>query len=1583
MTLKFNHFDTRLNQWLHTDGNTNNPDSVLSEELDNTLLEFFFPDKEFSFGQMDEYSTPEDLKNHPDGHVLLFSSQSRLLYGSPECLETIEKLCPDRKDRGAYGSIFLGSCKNAIHEQLNILVVDDATGANGGILPDAVAYRLVGDCYGQISPQLYDKLTQRRSEEKYRVIQHRFGWRSRDGEDIHYRFGKGTLRPHDLAVLDYANPNSHPRIDLILPVSSFKGTDKDNPNAPIKPQIQPGLYSQRIWLGEKSQSQQGKTAISQLLASFPQGMKDIVEELEVQAIRLAQIQDDPRKVAQLYCEQYEKRKAIANERRSPTDIAETPPDSENGNLDDYDSQTEKNDLLTYRLIKADLQGHCQLLETEKVKHQLSRFVQKQWRDIAIGRTLSFDRGTIIPSKELKNGEICVPWCDEGEKILNFRSPFLNSNGLCVSLNKHVQDYIAPDGRPLEGIIVVNDEDRKRIQARIAALKARGIETQEVDPIETESERQGRDFDGDCIGVELASKYPNLTAEAEARNLPQNAYTPTLKLKKQSFYREDGTQPLFEEIAIFMSDSISVGVINNQVTALEALESEIEIFKTYGNFQQQSEYLDTVANHYQQLFERETQAKNPKSIREECRARMKEIVDLASVENRTPVVLERSLSINRSIYRSLIEEGCFQNQIAVDTFKSARAPDMKLIQENQRYLYRDVSYIKEKKLPFAYLNEAIAPGGDSPVELLIAQTNKYFQQSQLESRPIVQFQDLFKDIEFTPQQKFAALLTKHEFDRKFNEATRLEQRCQSEQGPYAIVQTKCGAQIEITNLTRYGHPLIWNAQTLNLKLEEIPEQQRTEVRSHKLLAVAQIDGEMENGQPKYRPLGTISQQSAFDYKLKAGMTSIGATPIEIKPQLKPSQIKLLFGQAHAIAENFRAAIPESERLSAAAAAWSISATREDELEKKSKISQLDREMDLDNPNNNEAQQQEDTRKKVSNFVFAAFGSEILSRLNQLQFANLKITGIEKEGEIFQQKPWDLEEKHEIEIRPSDRSAGNERHNTTAVFVKDNDGEYREYGVLEQRTGRLPIGTKARASILPGETYTAKATLAEAGKPAIDFTIREVSKFSHADKVFNNESVILSVGQVPIPNGTVKIKLGDRTLGELDADSVEALRQANYLNNGNFLKLKLRTIEDSRHEGAFIIGESPNGNLLRINKINYYDFKGEEFQDQDYSIGQIEMTPAKVRDVVFLDGKPLGVLFYKQDKEALKQLGILQLGRQVAVECNLQSNFSHAFIKVDPATVQYPEVWTKQKGAIASVTAPDELIEKSELFLSKIKERPTILFANPEDKVLGLVGLAVDDRKVEVVDNWLRSRSIEFSPVSSQEASLETKKGLAVRYLAASSIKPQDMEALKAKIGTPLDAATYSTRLVSLPNRPQAIAEKPTKLVKSQTLDSNAPQAQVASITPAPRDRSHLEESNQDATTIPDRSAKPALNGKYSALHQMANGERQVSQFIEQQRWQCKQLYEQLSRQVRQYPDFNNASNWEVDVGVALLVLKESFDANEVGRVLSQCDRLQEWKASLPEEEYKTKGKIYIQEVYTQAQNLLETQQHQHFNQGQEM
>ena len=1437
MTLEIKHFDPRLNQWIYTDDSKTDSQSILTEKLSNTLLEFYFPDKEFSFGHSDEYSTAEELKNHPDGQILLLSSKTRLLYGDKECLETIQKICPDSKDRGAYGSIFLGACKNAIHEKLNILVVDDSTekaGENGGILSNDLAYKLVGDCYGQISTQLYDKVTLRESQadKSYRVIQHRFGWVDGVGEDTtKYRFGKGTLRPYNLDEIEYADPKSKPKIDIILPVSSFKGTDKDRPKGATKPQIQPGLYQQNIWLAEKGQSQRGQMSISQLLASFPQGIKDFAEELEVQAEKLASIQDDPRIVAAYYCERYEKRKESLSQNKLKTgEVTNLETDVKNLERNDgldadeeLDDESTKDDLFMYKLIKADLLGHQQLLETEKVKQELNRFVQSEWRDIAVGKTLTFDRGMIIPSKDLKNGEICVSWLDEQEKILNFRSPFLNSNGLCVSNNKYVKDQLGPDGESLEGIIVVNDEDHKRIQARIIELEAQGIDVDFIDPAETESERQARDYDGDCIGVARASLYPNLTAEAERRNLPQNAYSPTVKLKKQSFYDPtDGSQPPFEKIAIHMSDSISVGIINNQVTALEALESEIEVLNAYGTLEQKSEYLEQVSKRYQSLFEQEYDQK-PKPIRAEYKPFMQSVVALAENPNRTPEIIQQAMDVNRLMYREMIGEGCYQNQIAVDLFKSAKKPEMDKIRENSRYLYRDVNYIKDKKSRSAYLNSGITPTGYSPVELLINQTNKYFQESQLESRPIVQFKDLFKGVEFTPQQKFAAIAAKYEFDLKFNAAVRASRRRETESGSSAIIQTNSGTQLEITNLTRYGHPLIWKAQTLNIRLDEIKF--TNSERPHKLLAVAQIDGEIgENGKPAYRNLGTVSQQSVTDHNLKVGMAMQGAKLLELKPELTRSQTKLLYALANESAEAFYAKIPESEKLTSAAAAWSICASRQDELEVARKENA--------NP--------QAIAKKVSNFAFAAFPNEIISRLEKLQFSEPKLVTLNNEANQFLGRKWNPDEKHPIEIRASHHPPGHERHVSRLMFVQDADGEYKEFAMLETRTAQLPIGTKALSCMVGIEPATAKATIGLPGNEPIDITIRELKNFSYARLVFNAEPVNLEFGTVPIPDKTVKIKLDALTLGELDSDSVQQLKQIDYLKNGNPLRLKLTSISETGDQ-AFVLGESPNGNLLKINKINFYDFSGQSFNDQDYRKLTIETSASKTRDAVFLNGEPLGVLHFKKDKDALRQLGLLKTGQLTPAPAILQSNFSVICAQIDPKTVEYPTIWTKEFQAFGTQSVnseQQEMIESSAKILHQIKERPTFLFSTELNKKLGVMGLAVDNHKAETVTKWLTAQKVEWEQVPTEYVIRETKKGLAVFHFVSSSIPPKTLENMTNKFGSIIESdSDYQQRVNSLATRSQ--------FLKPPSQSAQSPPQQSAQFHP-----------NQEVQNV----APPVIKGK---------------------------------------------------------------------------------------------------------------------------
>ena len=94
MTLTLKHFDTRTGEWI-TIPNSNiqnrqdNPDIILTEKLENTLLEAFLH-KEFlnqdysdalSIGKVDEASQHNDLlpTNHPNGDVLLLSNGKRLL----------------------------------------------------------------------------------------------------------------------------------------------------------------------------------------------------------------------------------------------------------------------------------------------------------------------------------------------------------------------------------------------------------------------------------------------------------------------------------------------------------------------------------------------------------------------------------------------------------------------------------------------------------------------------------------------------------------------------------------------------------------------------------------------------------------------------------------------------------------------------------------------------------------------------------------------------------------------------------------------------------------------------------------------------------------------------------------------------------------------------------------------------------------------------------------------------------------------------------------------------------------------------------------------------------------------------------------------------------------------------------------------------------------------------------------------------------------------------------------------------------------------------------------------------------------
>ncbi|MEH1819428.1 MAG: hypothetical protein V7L31_10180, partial [Nostoc sp.] len=252
------------------------------------------------------------------------------------------------------------------------------------------------------------------------------------------------------------------------------------------------------------------------------------------------------------------------------------------------------------------------------------------------------------------------------------------------------------------------------------------------------------------------------------------------------------------------------------------------------------------------------------------------------------------------------------------------------------------------------------------------------------------------------------------------------------------------------------------------------------------------------------------------------------------------------------------------------------------------------------------------------------------------------------------------------------------------------------------------------------------------------------------------------------------------------------------------LKLTSISETGDQ-AFVLGESPNGNLLKINKINFYDFSGQSFSDRDYRKLTIETSASKTRDAVFLNGEPLGVLHFKKDKDALRQLGLLKTGKLTSADAIIESNFSVICAQIDPNTVEYPQKWTKEFQAFGTQSVnPQQLymIDSSAKILHQIKERPTFLFSTESNKKLGVMGLAVDNQKAETVTKWLTAQKVEWQQVPTEDVIRETKKGLAVFHLVSSSIPPKTLENMTKKFGSIIESdSDYQQRVNSLATRPQ--------------------------------------------------------------------------------------------------------------------------------------------------------------------------------------
>ncbi len=314
MTIDIYYFDTKLQAPIN-----------IKDQVRNALAEYLFPDTKFAVGNIYENSTtPEELEKYED-MIPQFSNGKKVYFGNTEVRE---KVYPNISDGAAYGSLVFTPCQDFKElKNIRVLVVDDETGDNGEILSKEQAKSLVGDCYGRMSPDVAHELTGVTNT----PFQFRMGIKPQEGNEVH-RIAKGTLAPSrelenlgqpklsrsSMAVLSEKIPRNQPSTnetlktkigyDLVLATSSFKGR-KDQTS------IKPGEHNLTVGVGIKTLAEYGRHSLgTQVLVNYPKGVEaDILPKIELASGAVADIQSDPRKIAQYFINKHERQTQLNNQ----------------------------------------------------------------------------------------------------------------------------------------------------------------------------------------------------------------------------------------------------------------------------------------------------------------------------------------------------------------------------------------------------------------------------------------------------------------------------------------------------------------------------------------------------------------------------------------------------------------------------------------------------------------------------------------------------------------------------------------------------------------------------------------------------------------------------------------------------------------------------------------------------------------------------------------------------------------------------------------------------------------------------------------------------------------------------------------------------------------------------------------------------------------------------------------------------------------------------------------------------------------------------------------------------------------------
>ncbi len=845
-------------------------------------------------------------------------------------------------------------------------------------------------------------------------------------------------------------------VDAIISKNDIKGDD-GRLSAPGIKEVE------SFWLNRKSDGSYGEQVVGpQVKGCIPEAtLHEFNPRMKAQAEELAEIASNPQLLLKHYAQQKDRQREQL--------------DSES-DLDSDEVQLEKADWL-YDLAKADEYGV--LTGFSKMNRELDRFVRGERLDNATG-------GIYVPSAMAQHHSALEPWevCNKdlphGAILAYYRSPFPNVGAAAIAVNNtEVLKQEDSEAFKKEGVAYLNPWTAKNIAITDFDKDANGYFVGYVATVpdlpeqareqlaetkalpQAEQYEAGRALFGQLIeqakqgdeGRIKPGDYPLAVEEFIERNAPDQRPPEIIKQKKIKHPWEEGES---HSAATWKAWSITAdnptGMVANAGMTLQSLALETQ----YAPESQKEGLLRHISSHYSQLLNRVEKG----SLHIPTNAELTEkgfpaysfqerITDLSHVnrqlrelrdpQQRREFVEEKLDQVHRLLSDFVDGPNAENLQTAVDTAKSSRGIDQDIQNFGKALAHKKHELRQNQKDPSIYLNGKEMPTNtQEPIGWAVEESNRIYQNTQLPELKNEAFRDLIPK-NYTPEQEEAALNIARTYNRMVKSASeasdRLREKNPEDTQPTLTVTTPAsGSQFTIQRLcdVETQDTPIWRTDgsqqaDWTIAIERNLKQSQRNPEAF----VAQLTYPGADGTPTTTTIGFIAPESAERHpiaeQLQAkGRLTIEAPLVEIRPPLLVESHKdEQFKQARTYLSEAVSQIPAEEKQAYVSALWRHS--------------------------------------EGMGVALKAFPGEVAQQLSTVP--EIKLTGIQRDTNEAGQVPDGIYQARFSEYHYTKADGEVRTSPSVALLV---DGEEKQFGAIDPRSMRCPIGTLVEADIHTDES-----------------------------------------------------------------------------------------------------------------------------------------------------------------------------------------------------------------------------------------------------------------------------------------------------------------------------------------------------------------------------------------------------------------------------------------------------------------------------------------------------------------------------------